>query len=189
VRRAIAWVLCLLASAVCTSSARATGDAQLALLGGGGVGYSNSRPYTPYTIGDQVTCLDRPGRVVINWIELIESTSGLRLDDFAVIPNDMERGGFGFVDGNRSLADLGLSTGAPVVVDQTCPDFNVPSNASRTPRSVALLLEYSKPTEATAASHAIVVHYTSGSNNYTVRVAWEMVLCGPSDVTTWGCEG
>ncbi len=189
-RRAIAWFLCVLGSAVCASSARGAGDAQLSFDGftGGGVGYTNSRSNTPYTVGDLVTCLDRPGHLVINRIELIEPTGGLTLDDFAVIPNDMERGEFGFEDGNRSLADLGLSPGTPVVVDKQCPDWALSPDPARKPQSVALLLEYSKPTEATGASDGIAIHYTSGSNNYTVWVPWGLVLCSATDVTTWGCR-
>jgi hypothetical protein len=175
VRRTIAWFLCVLASALCASSARPTSDALLSGLDGvaGGGGYRGSRPDTPYLSNDLLTCLDRPGRAVIDRIDVVEASGGLAITDFAVMPGeDMS----GFVPDNRSLADRGLSAG-PIVVDRQCT------------RGLALLLlEYRKPGDETAASHGFVIHYTSGHHSYIVTTRFEMVLCSVTDVTTPGCR-
>jgi hypothetical protein len=50
-------------------------------------------------------------------------------------------------------------------------------NPSAKPQSSALLLQYGKPTDATAGNHGILIHYTSGGHAYALSLDWEIVLC------------
>lgn len=155
-----------------------------------GVAFTDTKPNLPYTVGDLIMCLSRPGRVVLDRIESKDPFGGLVLDAFAVIPNEGERGGNGFSDDNRNrtLSELGLLPEGPVVMDKQCPDFDSQTpDPGRTPQSVALLLQYSKPTEHTAGNNGIVIHYTSGEHTYQAVVGWEVVLCAPGDTTTENC--
>jgi hypothetical protein len=113
-------------------------------------------------------CLDQPGRAVIDHIDLVDVSGGLRIDAFTVMPVAVARE-------RQDLAVPGLS-GRPVVVDQPCPEL------------VALILQYSKTSDETGSSRGIVVHYTSGGTPYSVAVPVQVVLCASTDVTTWGCQ-
>jgi hypothetical protein len=167
--------------------------AQLSIddYGGSGVGFHDTRPNAPYLGGDVVTCLDRPGRVVIERVEPIKPTGGLTVTGFAVIPNGWERGSAASVDGQSSLARRGLAPAGPVVVDKPCPDFARlrPWDPYRTPVSVILVVEYSKALDETADHRGLMIHYVSGGRRYRASVAWQFVLCAPGDTTRWGCRG
>jgi hypothetical protein len=179
------------AVAACESPEASDNDARIIVPGepnGAGIVYHDTRARLPYTVGDLIVCIDRPGRAVIDRIELKDPLGDLSLDAFAVIPNAMERGELGFNDDNRTIAEQGLLPDGPVVIDKPCPDIDsAPPDPTRTPQSVALLLQYSKPTEQTAGNHGIVIHYTSGGHAYSLPIQWEIMLCGPHDTTTELC--
>jgi hypothetical protein len=184
--------LTLFTLAVAVAACESNNDARIIAPGGefhgAGVIYYDTRARLPYTVGDLIVCLDRPGRAVIDRIEPKDPLGDLSLDAFAVIPNVMERGELGFNDDNRTIAEQGLLPDGPVVIDKPCPDIErARPDPTRTPQSVALLLQYSKPTEQTAGNHGIVIHYTSGGHTYSLPLRWEIMLCGPHDTTTKEC--
>ncbi len=191
-RRAVV-LMCAMVLTACSS---ADEDAHIVAPGfaGAGVGIEDTRPGIPYTVGDLIICLDRSEWVILDRIELNNPSGGLVLDAFAVIPNEMERArdGFSGDNQNKTLAELGVlpPPGGSVAMYRACPDFeHMTPGPSLTPHSVALLLQYSKPTTATAASEGITIHYTSGGHPYWVSLPWEIVLCAPDDTTTYGCRG
>jgi hypothetical protein len=133
-------------------------DARIIVPGGpvpAGGAYADTRAGVPFVVGDLIICLDRPGTAVIAKIDPIQPTGGFRIDAFAVIPNAMERGGEGFTDNSIPLAQQ-VSTSQPVELTKECPPSNEPSPSPEPPQSVALLLEYSKPTDATASDQGIL---------------------------------
>ncbi len=155
-----------------------------------GLAFSDTRPGVPYTVGDLIICLDRPGRVAIDRIEQVEPFGDISLDAFNVIPNAMEKGDEGFSDENRnrSLADQGLEAKDAVVMDKECPDLTKSSpSPAVTPKSVALLLQYSKRTDQTAGNHGIKIFYSSDGAKAETTMKWEIVLCAADDTTTENC--
>lgn len=178
-----ALVATLFAAAACEPSGPTSTDAHIIAPGfaGAGVGITNAKSDLPYTIGDLVICLDRPGNAVIDRIELTDVTGDLHLDAFAVVPNVMEQGRPGFADGNRTLTEQGLDI-KHVVMTRQCPDFDhATPDPLRDPQSVALVLQYSKSGIATAATKGITLHYTSGGTSYTLSLPWSAALCGVGD--------
>jgi hypothetical protein len=149
---------------------------------------SDTHAGIPYTNGDLVMCLTKPGRIVITSIDQIDPQGGLRIDDFAVIPNAMEQGKSGIGDNNLPIAQQVAQPDDPVVMTNQCPaSTEQPSPSPQHPRSVALLLQYGKPTDATASDKGIVLHYTSGGTKYSLTLDWEIDLCAPGDTTTGHC--
>ena len=148
---------------------------------------SNTHAGIPYTNGDLVMCLTKPGRAVITSIDQIDVQGGLRIDDFAVIPNAMEQGKSGVGDSNIPIAQLVAQPDRPVVLTSQCPANTEPSPSLAHPRSVALLLQYGKSTNETASDKGIVLHYTSGGTKYSLTLDWEISLCAPGDTTTGHC--
>jgi hypothetical protein len=85
------------------------------------------------------------------------------VDAFAVLPNPLERGEDGFTDAPKTLADLGVETAAPAVVDHPCPNSEtLEPDPTREPRTRSLLLQFSKPTDEQPT--------TMGSSSNTDRV-------------------
>jgi hypothetical protein len=121
-------------------------------------------------------CLDRPGTVTIDSIELIDSTDGIRIDDFGVIPNAMESGHYGYEDSSVPIAQTTPKSSHPVIMTKACPtSFNLPPVPN--PQSVALLLQYSKTADTSAASQGIKIKYTTAGHKEWVKVGWTVALC------------
>jgi hypothetical protein len=131
---------------------------------------------TPYAFGDIIMCLDRPGTLTIDSIELIDATGGLRIDDFGVIPNAMESDHFGYEDSSVPIAQTTPQPSYPVIMTKACPtSFNLP--AVPNPQSVAVLLQYSKSTNTSAASRGIKINYTTAGHQEWVKLEWTVALC------------
>jgi hypothetical protein len=168
----------VLASGLGSCSSDSTAVAHLVAPGfrGAGVAYPNAKAGVPYTVGDLIICLDRQGKATIDSVEMIKPTGGLHIDDFAVIPNRMESGQDGFEDDNTPISRLAPKPSHPVVVTRACPaSWNAPPTAN--PQSVALLLQYSKPSSKSAAESGIAVHYTSSGHKETLSLTWTLGLC------------
>jgi len=143
---------------------------------GAGVAYPNTHRGTPYVFGDIVLCLDKPGVVTINNVELIGATNGLRIDDFAVIPNVMESGHEGYFDNSVPIAQVNPRPARPVVMTKKCPKSgNEPPRPD--PQTVALLLQYSKTIDRNATSQAIKINYTTAGRKESLALEWQVALC------------
>lgn len=149
---------------------------------------SDTHAGIPYTNGDLILCLTKPGNVVIIRVDQIDVQGGLRIDDFAVIPNAMEHGGPGVGDNNIPVAGQ-VTKSHPAVLTQACQASARRSTPSASPRSVALLLQYGKPSDATASDSGIVIRYTSNGRPYSLQLDWEITLCAPGDTATGRCGG
>jgi hypothetical protein len=147
--------------------------------GPAGVALPDIEAGSPYSLGDLTICLDRPGSVTITNVEPRNPYGGRAVDAFAVIPNPLERGEDDFTDVPKSLADLGVQTAAPAVVDHPCPNSETlePDPAGE-PRSRSLLRQFSKPTDETAGDDGLVIKYRSGEQSSVLTLAFSVILCG-----------
>jgi hypothetical protein len=114
-------------------------------------------------------CLDRPGRVRIVDVSLEYSVNGLQVDAFGVKPVD-EPGPRGASEQHR-LWQHGFDLRS-VEVDRVCPD-----NPAEGSHQVALGLQFSKPTDATARAANLLIDYVSLGQTSTLRLMVELVLC------------
>ncbi|HEU0240434.1 MAG TPA: hypothetical protein VFR11_14310 [Micromonosporaceae bacterium] len=171
-----ATVLAAVCLAACTASPRQQG-ARIMAPGflGAGAALPNTRAGTPYVFGDVIICLDKPGLVTIDSIEVIDPTNGLHIDDFAVIPNAMESGHYGYGDNSVPIAQVRPPVARPVVMTKKCPTFTGPLRPD--PQAVALLLQYSKPTDASATGQGIKINYTSAGRKESISLQWGVDLC------------
>ena len=179
---------CLLALCVNACGTRPYNEPHIVAPGfkGAGVAYPNTKPGVPYTVGDLIICLDRPGKVTIEDIEMIKPEGGLQLDDFSVIPNAMESGAGGFEDSNVPISRLTPSPAKPVVMTHACPaDWNAPPVPN--PQSVALLLQYSKSSDRAATSAGITVLYSSSGHKDKLTLRWTVGLCPDETAASTGC--
>lgn len=143
---------------------------------GAGVAYPNTRQATVDVFGDIIICLDKPGTVTIDSIELTDATDGIRIDDFGVIPNRMESDHGGYDDNSVPIAQTTPRPSHPVIMTKACPKtFNEPPRPD--PQSVALLLQYSKTTDKSATSQGIKINYTTADHKEWVKLRWTVALC------------
>lgn len=138
---------------------------------------------TPYVVGDLTICLDEPGEATITSIESVQPEGSLRLDGFAVVPNDMERGLPGIEDSEKTIAERGVDTSAPVIVRNVCPDPSLAPDPKREPQAVALLLQYRRGDDRTARNHGILVRYEAGGRKQVLMIDWAIELCGAGGCT------
>jgi hypothetical protein len=154
---------------------------------GAGVAYPNSHEGTPYVFGDIILCLNKPGLVTLTSVEPVEARNGIRIDDFAVIPNGMESGEGGYDDNSVPIARIAPQPARPATMRYACPaDFN-PDHAVAVPQMVALLLQYSKTTDLTASSTGVKVHYKTGGRSEWISLPWEVTLCAKGVAPSGGC--
>ena len=143
---------------------------------GAGVAYPNTRQATAYVFGDIIICLDKPGSVTIDSIELVNATDGIRIDDFGVIPNVMESDQGGYDDNSVPIAQTTPRPSHPVIMTTACPKTgNEPPRPD--PQAVALLLQYSKTTDKSATSQGIKINYTTAGHKEWVKLGWTVALC------------
>lgn len=143
---------------------------------GAGVAYPDTHQATAYVFGDIIICLDKPGTVTIDSIELVNATDGIRIDDFGVIPNRMESNQSGYDDNSVPIAQTTPRPSHPVIMTTACPKTgNEPPRPD--PQSVALLLQYSKTTDKSATSQGIKINYTTAGHKEWVKLGWTVALC------------
>jgi hypothetical protein len=144
-----------------------------------------TRPGTPYTFGDVVVCLDRPGRVTVESAAVAGSSGGLRLDALAVRPASAGHGQIG--GANRSLAQLGFARNADTMVDRVCPS---PSPSGPGAGGLYELgLQFSRTGGRTATGHGVDVRYrTSGGTVLTLRIPFTLILCEGRDPAVPNCR-
>lgn len=142
---------------------------------------------TPYVVGDLIICLDEPGEATITAIESVQPEGSLFLDEFAVVPNDMERGLSGFEDSEKTIAERGIDTSAPVIVRSACPDFSLLPDPAREPQSVALLLQYRRGDDRSARNHGILLRYEAAGRKQVLLLDWEITLCGTAGSISREC--
>lgn len=145
------------------------------------------RHRTPYVFGDIILCLNKPGLVTLTSVEPVDARNGIRIDDFAVIPNGMESGEGGYDDNSVPISRIKPQPKRPATMRYACPpDFN-PDHAVAVPQMVALLLQYSKTTDLTASSIGLKVHYKTGRSSAWISLPWEVTLCAKGLAPSGGC--
>lgn len=148
----------------------------------------DTKPDSPYTIGDLILCLDGPGQARIDEVIMQDSFGEMTLDAYAVVPNELEITGRGFSDDGRSLADRGLLNNGGSMVSRQCAAEPLASpDPSREPASDALLLQFSRHGPKTGGHHGVTVKYTSGGQHRSIFYFYEFTLCAPDDQVTKGC--
>src|SRR5262245_19665053 len=184
--------LVALAAVSCASS-----PAHPGCLGSGGIGFGEADTVAnqPYTFGGLVVCLDRPGLVIIDKLVPVNATGGLRIDDWVAVPNPFITGAalpFGSED--ESIQRLGASRDDPrinMAIATRVVAHPCPTKANERDRATAPIwfyMQFSKPTDATAADDGLAILYTSGGRNFVLLVPWSDALCGP-DRRTDLCGG
>jgi len=156
--------------------------------GPAGVALPGIKAGSPYSLGDLTICLDRPGSVTITKVEPRNPYGGLAVDTFAVIPNPQERGEDGFTDQPKALANLGIQTNQPAIVDHPCPPTTAEPDPNGEPQSKSLLLQFSKPTGKTAGDDGLIVKYVSDGQAHTLTIDFTVILCAADDTTTEHCQ-
>jgi hypothetical protein len=177
-RRLLSVTLALVAAVCLTACSAPRRGSHIVVPGftGAGVAYPNTHRGTPYVFGDIIMCLDKPGTVTIDSIDLVDPTNGIRIDDFGVIPNGMESDQGGYDDNSVPIARTTPRPSRPVIMTKECPKtFNEPPRPD--PQTVALLLQYSKTTDKSATSQGVKINYTTAGRKEWVTLKWVVALC------------
>jgi len=181
-RRTLVWwaigaIAAVLVVCIGGTRLRIRDDPRVTTPGGGnfapaGIGYLDVPPGRPYSVGGLPICVDSPGRAVIDGVDSIDPSGGLKIDAFGVAPQRVS-----FSNDNRPLtthgAEHGFDVTGPAIVDTYCGKGHV-----------WLLLQYSKTTNETARNKGITVRYTSRGRHHSAEFGWEILLCAPAD--RWG---
>ncbi len=144
-----------------------------------GVVLPDTVAHRPYSLGGWVMCLDRPGSVTIDKVDLLDPSGGIVLQAFSSRRQSRTRGMLG--EEERPLTELGFPARSPAVTTICGKDRD---DILRT----ELGLQYGKTGDATARAAGVRVFYTSAGRQHTVDFALDMRLCAPDDMDTKQCR-
>lgn len=142
-----------------------------------GIGVNNAPVSVAYTFDDVPLCLEEPGSVTIDSIELANPAGGLSLRRFSV-RDSPESGAMSYLRTQRTtLAEVGYPDEGPFVVDQVCYSRREQESDER----VSLLgFEVERAADAPdgpAYSTGLEVHYTSEGDERSAFVGFAVLLC------------
>ncbi|MET8141279.1 hypothetical protein ABZU32_13310 [Sphaerisporangium sp. NPDC005288] len=143
------------------------------------VALPNTRAHRSYSLGSWVMCLDRPGSVTIDRIDLIKPQGGMVLQAFSSRPQSRTHEMLG--NAEQPLTELGFPARSPAV---TTPCAEEERNTVHT----ELGLQYGKTGDATASAEGVHLTYTSAGRQRTVDFSLTVELCAPGDMITRRCE-
>ncbi|MGI5158355.1 hypothetical protein [Microbispora sp. CA-102843] len=133
----------------------------------------------PYSLGGWVMCLDRPGSVVIDKIDLIDPSGGIILQAFSSRLQSRTRAMLG--EAEQPLTELGFPARSPAVT-------TICGRSGDDILRTELGLQYGKTGDATARAGGVRVFYTSAGRQRTVDLALDLRLCAPDDMRTKQCR-
>lgn len=129
----------------------------------------------PYAFDDAAVCLTRHGSVVVERVEVVRPTGGLRVAAFAFRPAQQGHIYNYVSDPHQRLADVGYRTDGRMVVDRKCRTGGRPTGPGE--GSVLLGVEVVKPHDATATGGGFLISYRSGWRRLTMYVPLGIILC------------
>ena len=147
-----------------------------------GVALKNTTPQRPYVFRDLTICLDRSGEVTVESVESKDTFGDLTLDAFALVPAQQAFQ----MDQTKSISEQGKEAGRGVLAFVCSTNLAISQVTAASP-PIALVLQYSRPTDTSAGNHGITVHYTSGGHKYSTFLKYTAILCAPGDKTTEHC--
>jgi hypothetical protein len=127
----------------------------------------------PYSLGGWIMCLDRPGTVTIERIDLLRPSGGIVLQTFSSRPQGPDMIG----NAEESLTAIGFPARNPDVTTACEQDGPL----------TELGLQYGKSGDASAHAEGIRLTYTSAGRQRTVDFALDVRLCAPGDMSTKQC--
>ncbi|XVQ89722.1 hypothetical protein ACQP2K_20605 [Microbispora siamensis] len=133
----------------------------------------------PYSLGGWVMCLDRPGSVTIDKVDLIRPSGGIVLQAFSSRLQSRTRAMLG--NAEQPLTELEFPARSPAV---TTPCSNRDHDGLLT----ELGLQYGKTGDRTARAEGVRVTYTSAGRQRTVDLDLDVQLCAPDDMDTEQCR-
>jgi hypothetical protein len=126
--------------------------------------------------------------VTIDTLELLAPTGGLKLDYWAIQPNeftaDPNHEHVGDLTGARFPLTTGQATGRAAVVTARCPDADHPDPVGVTSQ---VLVTVVRSTNVTAATTNFIVRYTTGGESRSTTIPYGITLCAVHDRTTPHC--
>ncbi|WP_182903263.1 hypothetical protein [Microbispora sp. H10830] len=124
-------------------------------------------------------CLDRPGSVTIDKVDLIRPSGGIVLQAFSSRLQSRTRAMLG--NAEQPLTELEFPARSPAV---TTPCSNRDHDGLLT----ELGLQYGKTRNRTARAEGVRVTYTSAGRQRTVDLDLDVQLCAPDDMSTKQCR-
>jgi hypothetical protein len=144
--------------------------------GGAGMIYNDTVAGTPYSFDDIALCIDRPGSVSVEAIEIANPRGGLKVREFSM--RDSRTGHiFNYIsEPQTTLTDAGFSVEAPFLVTIECPDDK--EHDPNKPAMSLLGIEVERPDNDQAAyGTGVVVHYRTDGDAKELFVPFGIVLC------------
>ncbi|GGK73479.1 hypothetical protein Sme01_06820 [Sphaerisporangium melleum] len=132
-----------------------------------------------YSLGGWVMCLNRPGSVTIDKIDLVGPDGGIVLQAFSSRLQSRTRAMIG--NAEQPLTEVGFPARSPAVTT-VCAKENQDTLLTE------LGLQYGKTGDATAHSEGVRLTYTSSGRQRTVDFALDVRLCAPDDTDTEQCR-
>ncbi|MBP2704505.1 hypothetical protein JOL79_11840 [Microbispora sp. RL4-1S] len=144
-----------------------------------GVVLPDTVAHRPYSLGGWVMCLDRPGSVTIDRIDLIRPSGGIVMQAFSSRPQSRTHSMLG--NAERPLTELGFPARSPAIT-------TVCRKGQEDVLLTELGLQYGKIGDATARAESVRLFYTSAGRQRTVDFALDVRLCAPDDMSTKQCR-
>jgi hypothetical protein len=142
---------------------------------GAAIALPNTVAGVPYAVDDATVCLTGPGAVVVDRIQIVRPTGGMRVARFALRP---VRGGptYNYIDDrHQRLVDVGYPGTGPMVADRPCaPDHRPPAHGEG---ATLVGVELVKPGDATATGSGFEISYRLGRHRYRVYLPFGVILC------------
>lgn len=190
---AVAMVACLVPLATaCTRQAGTDSDLTLVAAGAAdnnsaSVVIWTTQPGKPYSYGSMFFCLTEPGTVQVESVALSGTQGGIRLRRFATAAakaGNLQRP----IWVNGPLERLGFTATTPATMSTPCYPGNPEDNYDQSRYLTELAVEVERPSDRTASADAVIVHYRFGDRTGEATSRSGIVLCGPRDKVTPGCE-
>ncbi|WP_214109117.1 hypothetical protein [Acrocarpospora catenulata] len=143
-----------------------------------GVVLPDTVAHRPYSLGGWVMCLDGPGSVTIDEIDLIRPSGGIVLQAFSSRLQSRTRTMLG--NAEQPLTELGFPARSPAVTT-ACKEKD------RDGLLTELGLQYGKTGDATAHAEGVRLTYSSQARRRTVDFDLDVRLCAPDDTHTKEC--
>ncbi|HET7735811.1 MAG TPA: hypothetical protein VFK52_07545 [Nocardioidaceae bacterium] len=141
-----------------------------------GIGVDNADRSVAYSFDDVPLCLDAPGSVDIDSVELSNPTGGLVLRRFSV-RDSPESGAMSYLQDQRTtLAAAGYPDG-PFTVEQVCFDNREEPSDERLSLLGFEVERAADSPDLPAYSTGLVVHYTSEGDERSAFVGFAVLLC------------
>lgn len=190
---AVAMTACLVPLTIaCTRQAGASSDLRLIAVGAednnsASVVIWTTQQGKPYSYGSMFFCLNEPGTVHVESVALGDTRGGIKLRRFATAAakaGDLQRP----IWMNGPVERLGFTVTTPATVSTPCYPGNREDDYDQSRHMTELAIEVERSDDRTASADAVTVHYRFGDRRGEATSRSGIVLCGPGDKVTPGCD-